>query len=93
MAAPNAAIDLLHRQIADADTQWSLGRHGLRNSTPPRLKTTVRMNPCSSTRSEPLPGRGPLGPDASLNRPLLPAETWYQGCRIGRISPGEFEVF
>jgi len=28
MPTPNAAIDLLHRQIADADTQWSLGTFG-----------------------------------------------------------------
>jgi hypothetical protein len=28
MATPSAAIDLLHAQIADADTQWSLGTFG-----------------------------------------------------------------
>jgi hypothetical protein len=28
MATQSAAIDLLHRQIADADTQWSLGTFG-----------------------------------------------------------------
>jgi Family of unknown function (DUF6925) len=28
MSTPAAAIDLLHRQIADADTQWSLGAFG-----------------------------------------------------------------
>jgi hypothetical protein len=28
MPPPSAAIDLLHRQIADADTQWSLGTFG-----------------------------------------------------------------
>ena len=28
MPTPNAAIDLLHEQIADADTQWSLGTFG-----------------------------------------------------------------
>ena len=28
MATQSAAIDLLHEQIADADTQWSLGTFG-----------------------------------------------------------------
>ncbi len=28
MATQSAAIDLLHAQIADADTQWSLGTFG-----------------------------------------------------------------
>src|ERR1700720_234554 len=28
MSTPAATIDLLHRQIADADTQWSLGTFG-----------------------------------------------------------------
>ena len=28
MSTPNAATELLHEQIADADTQWSLGTFG-----------------------------------------------------------------
>ena len=28
MPTPSATIDLLHEQIADADTQWSLGTFG-----------------------------------------------------------------
>ena len=64
MSKPSATIDLLHQQIADADTQWSLGTFGgiAEFSRDPDEKVTLTR---SATGGAAVTARGGIAIDAS----------------------------
>ena len=79
MTAPSAAIDLLHREISDPDTQWSLGTFGAIAEFSRARDEAVRLTQSADSISAVTPRGGiAIGHDAGC-RPFASESTTKTG--------------